>query len=204
MIDNWKLILTDTLYFWYPIFLISDTLYFWYPIFLIPDIFPIPNISDTRYIWYGTWYFWYPIFIIPNINDIRYFWYFWCMNLFLMPNRGHYSAVCAIFKARILNYIQYSIIYSFNIKSLPRFWPQPPFLSQPQRSTFLKSHKSVILKARILKFYVIIDLAIIKILPLCWSSLHLVLNLGPRRSKLLKCNTSFIFEYSTLMFCCFV
>ena len=97
MIDKWKLILTDTLYFWYPIFLISDTLYFWYPIFLIPDIFPIPNISDTRYIWYGTWYFWYPIFIIPNINDIRYFCYFWCMNLFLMPNRGHYYDACAIF-----------------------------------------------------------------------------------------------------------
>ena len=151
----------------------------------------IPDISDTPYLLY-------PIFIIPNISDTRYFWY---MNLFLMPNRGHFSAV---FKARILNYIQYSIIYSFNIKSLPRFWPQPPFLSQPQRSKFLKSHKSVILKARILKFYVIIDLAIIKILPLCWSSLHLVLNLGPRRSKLLKCNTSFIFEYSTLMFCCFV
>ena len=100
MIHNWKLILTDTLYFWYPIFLISDTLYFWYPIFLIPNIFPIPNISDTRYIWYGTWYFWYPIFIIPDINDIQYFWYFWyfwCMNLFLMPNRGHYYAACAIF-----------------------------------------------------------------------------------------------------------
>ena len=92
MIDNSKLILTDTLYFWYPIFLISDisdTRYFWYPIYF-------------RYIWYGTWYFWYPyfwypIFIIPDINDTQYIWYFWYMNLFLIPNRGHYYAACAIF-----------------------------------------------------------------------------------------------------------
>ena len=41
-------------------------------------------------------YFRYPIFIIPNINDTQYIWYFWYMNLFLMPNRGHYY-FCEIF-----------------------------------------------------------------------------------------------------------
>ena len=91
---------------------ISDTRYFWYP------IFPIPNISDTRYIWYDTWYFWYPyfwytiflihhisdtqyllypIFMITDKSDTLYFWCVWYMNLFPMPNRGHYYAACAIF-----------------------------------------------------------------------------------------------------------
>ena len=36
---------------------ISDTPYFWYPIFLIPDI-------------YYTQYLWYPIYLIPYISDI--------------------------------------------------------------------------------------------------------------------------------------
>ena len=146
MIDNSKLILTDTLYFWYPIFLISDTLYFWYPIFLIPDIFPIPNISDTRYIWYGTWYFWYPIFIIPDINDTQYIWYFWYMNLFLMPNRGHYYAACAIFFCRYITYIPQSrhlVVVScpFCIWRLPdRLFPSPEDISGPWLPTKMVRH----------------------------------------------------------------
>ena len=56
---------------------------------MVPDISDI-HISDTRY-------FWYLIFIIPDINDTQYIWYFWYMNLFFIPNRGHYYAACAIF-----------------------------------------------------------------------------------------------------------
>ena len=103
--------ISDRQYFWYQIFLISDisdTQYIWYPIYLIwylifsythisdthiPDtpyfwypIFQIPHISDTQYLLY-------PIFMIPEISDIRYFWYFWYMNLFLIPNRGHYYLI---------------------------------------------------------------------------------------------------------------
>ena len=92
MIDNWKLILTDTLYFWYLIFLIpdiSDTQYISDISDMVLDISDI-HISDTRY-------FWYPIFIIANINDTQYIWYFWYMNSFQMRNRGHSYAAGDIF-----------------------------------------------------------------------------------------------------------
>ena len=106
--------ISDTGYFWYQIFLIpdiTDTQYIWYPIYLIwylifsythisdthiPDtpyfwypIFQIPHISDTQYLLY-------PIFMIHEISDIRYLWYFWYMNLFLIPNRAT-TIWCQIF-----------------------------------------------------------------------------------------------------------
>ena len=131
MIDNSKLILTDTLYFWYPIFLISDisdTQYFWYPIYF-------------RYIWYGTWYFWYPyfwypIFIIPDINDTQYIWYFWYMNLFLIPNRGHYYAACAIFIA-YLGFIEHEMDFDINLFFCHTkvFWHLEKFRIQPYISS---------------------------------------------------------------------
>ena len=70
----------DTLYFWYPIFLIpniSGAQYFWYLIFLRPDI------SETRYLWdpillipdiSKTQYFWDLIFLSPDISETWYFW----------------------------------------------------------------------------------------------------------------------------------
>ena len=62
--------ISDTRYFWDPIFLrpnISETQYFWDPIFLRPDI------SENRY-------FWDPIFLRPDISETRYFW----VPIFLM------------------------------------------------------------------------------------------------------------------------
>ena len=53
--------ISDTQYFWYPIF-------FRYPIYLIPDISDmVPDISDTRYLLY-------PILMISDISDISDVW----------------------------------------------------------------------------------------------------------------------------------
>ena len=96
--SQWEDDISETWYFWDPIFLrsdISETWYFWDLIFLRP------NISETQYFWdpiflgpdiTGTQYVWDPIFLRIDISETRYFQdliilrpnisenrYFWCL-----------------------------------------------------------------------------------------------------------------------------